>query len=515
MPELTPSALARWRADPIAFIETVLVNPETGKPFELLPAERAFLAHAFTLDDSGKLKYPELLYSCPKKSGKSCFAALLIITMVLLFGGAFAEAFALANDMEQARARVFEMIRRIIEASPLLRREAKITESRITFPAFNATITAVASDAGSAAGSNATISCFDELWAYTSERSRRLWDEMVPPPTRKIACRLTVTYAGYEGESLLLEELYRRGKQQPPVGKDLYAGDGLLMFWSHEPVAPWQDERWLAEMRRSQRPAAYARMVLNEFASSEAAFVDMSAWDQCVVPTLTPCSDRVPVWIGVDASTKRDSTALVAVRYEHRTGIVQLVAHRVFMPQPDDPIDFEATVEKVLREWARRYLIGAIYFDPFQLVSVMQRLSRGLIPGITEFPQSVPNLTAATTNLYDLIRERRLALYPDAHMRLAVSRAIIVESSRGWRLDKLKQAHKIDVVVALSMACLAAVRSGGNFYDIRALADRPGSPVEPEVPSPAELYRQELLARFGRPPGPAPWLAREADGGGA
>jgi hypothetical protein len=40
--------------------------------------------------------------------------------------------------------------------------------------------------------------------------------------------------------------------------------------------------------------------------------------------------------------------------------------------------------------------------------------------------------------------------------RLAVSRAIIVESSRGWRLDKLKQSHKIDVVVALSMSALAA-----------------------------------------------------------
>ena len=47
-------------------------------------------------------------------------------------------------------------------------------------------------------------------------------------------------------------------------------------------------------------------------------------------------------------------------------------------------------------------------------------------------------------------------------MRLAISQAIVVESARGWRLDKLKQSHKIDVVVALSMACLAAVRVGGK-----------------------------------------------------
>jgi hypothetical protein len=65
------------------------------------------------------------------------------------------------------------------------------------------------------------------------------------------------------------------------------------------------------------------------------------------------------------------------------------------------------------------------------------------------------------------------------------------------------------------MACLAAVR-GHPYYDIRALAD--ALPEEPEKPSPAELYRQQLLAKYGQAPGTAPWLAREAEkanGGGA
>ena len=50
--------------------------------------------------------------------------------------------------------------------------------------------------------------------------------------------------------------------------------------------------------------------------------------------------------------------------------------------------------------------------------------------------ETVSNLTAATSNLFDLIQNRSIALYSDAAMRLAISRAIIVESSRGWRLDK-------------------------------------------------------------------------------
>ena len=99
--------LARWRADPAAFIEHVLHNPETGKPFTLLPAERVFLQHAFKRDAAGRLLYPEQVFGAPKKSGKTGFAALHMLTTVLLFGGRFAEGYALANDLDQAQSRVF------------------------------------------------------------------------------------------------------------------------------------------------------------------------------------------------------------------------------------------------------------------------------------------------------------------------------------------------------------------------------------------------------------------------
>ncbi|MFZ2079889.1 MAG: terminase large subunit, partial [Xanthobacteraceae bacterium] len=270
---ITQQALARWRRNPCAFIEEVLFDPETGKPFKLLPAEREFINHAFQTDADGRLLYPELVYAAPKKSGKTGFAALFMLTMVLLFGGRFAEGYALANDLEQATSRVFQAVKRIVEASPLLASNAEIMRDRIAFPAFSdATIAAIASDYAGAAGSNPTISVFDELWGYTSERSRRLWDEMVPPPTRQIACRLTVTYAGFEGESVLLEELHKRGMNQPAVGHSLRAGDGLLMAWHTEPIAPWQTESWLAQMRRSLRPNQFLRMIQNVFVTSEATF---------------------------------------------------------------------------------------------------------------------------------------------------------------------------------------------------------------------------------------------------
>ncbi len=307
--KITAAELVRWRREPCTFIEEELHDPETGKPFKLLDAERDFLAHAFKTDDAGKLLYPEQVYAAPKKSGKTGFAGLHVLTTTLLFGGRFAEAICAANDLEQASSRVFQAIKRIVECSPLLAPEAEITRDRIAFPKFGgATVSAIASDFAGAAGSNPTISCFDELWGFSSEKARRLWDECVPPPTRKIACRLTVTYAGFEGESALLEELYKRGLAQPEVAHGLRAGEGILMAWHHRPIAPWQTESWLAEMRRSLRPNQYLRMIECRFVTSESSFVDLAKWDACVDPGRTPMiSDpELPVYVGIDASVKHE-----------------------------------------------------------------------------------------------------------------------------------------------------------------------------------------------------------------
>jgi phage terminase large subunit-like protein len=476
---LERSALARWQRQPIEFVEEVLRDPETGKPFVLFDAQRRFFAQAWQRDDAGRLRYPEQCFGAIKKTGKTGTAAAHVLTTTLVFGSRFAEAYCVANDLEQAQGRVFQAIRRICEASPWLKREADITQARISFPQTGATIQAIGSDYASAAGANPVISSFDELWGYTSERSHRLWDEMVPVPTRRISCRLTTTYAGFEGESTLLEEMYKRGLQQPQLAPDLYGGDGLLMLWSHEPLAPWQSEAWLVEMRRTLRPNQYLRMIENRFESS---FIEMSAWDRCVDPRLgSVAADRnLPIYVGVDASVKHDSTAIVAVTWT-RTQQVRLVFHRVFQPSPTEPLDFEGTIERTLLDLNRRFRLLKILFDPYQMASTAQRLLRAGLP-IEEFPQSSPNLTAASQNLYELIQSANLILYPDAAMRLAVSRAAAIETPRGWRISKLTQSHKIDMVVALAIACHAAVQGADSaFYHPDF-----GLDPEPVLPPPAD-----------------------------
>jgi phage terminase large subunit-like protein len=127
---LNHSALERWQNEPTSFITEVLRDPETNAPFELLPAQKQFFAHAWQLNGDGRLLYPEQVYACPKKSGKTATAGMHLLTTTLVFGGRYAEGYACANDFEQAQGRVFEAVKRIVEASPYLKREANITANK-------------------------------------------------------------------------------------------------------------------------------------------------------------------------------------------------------------------------------------------------------------------------------------------------------------------------------------------------------------------------------------------------
>jgi phage terminase large subunit-like protein len=210
-----------------------------------------------------------------------------------------------------------------------------------------------------------------------------------------------------------------------------------------------------------ERANAYLRLIENRWVTTESEFVPTEWFDACVDRTLRPevVEPSLPVWVGVDASVRRDSTAIAAVAWDGEDKRARLAWHQVFQPSAADPLDFEAAVEDTLLQLRRHFLVREVRYDPFQMVAVAQRLARSGLP-MLEFPQTSANLTEASSNLYELFKGRNLRLYPDAGLRLAVQRSVAIETARGWRIAKEKAAHKIDVVVALAQACLGAVRGG-------------------------------------------------------
>lgn len=446
--------------DPVAFIDRYLPLNEKGKPWGLSRHQRRVLAAAFRWDTNGRLRIRTFVWGEMKKSGKTFLAACLVLWWGFVTSDT--EIKIAANDLEQSVGRVFLTVVKLLEHNHQLGLSAKIRASDIVLT-NGTTISAIASDYKGAAGSRHSLVVFDELWGYSHEAAQRLFEELTPPPTEENAWLLIVTYAGWIGESVLLERLYKQGLAGERIDDELevYIADELFMFWSHTPRQPWQTDQYYAEQRRSLRPNTFARIHENRWVTGESSFITPELWDACVAPDHLPIimtdgpslRDRVVV-AGVDASVKGDHTAAVVV--ENHGGTVRLLAHRIWKPTANMPMDFEATVERFIMDLHARFLVQAVYFDPYQFHRSATTLQLAGVP-MREFPQSVANTVRMGQVLYDLIQRRVLVVYPSAELRQQGLNAVAVETPRGFRIAKEKASRKIDAIVALSMACCAAL----------------------------------------------------------
>ena len=349
-----------------------------------------------------------------------------------------------------------------------------------------------------------------ELWGYQLENELRTWDEMTPPPTVVNSIRVVDTYAGYEGESTLLNgiedrlragrRLYQNGytlpadylslaegqiQRDPSLARfllpDDQVGDTLHYrtplpcyvddvgrsygYWDEGEAArrmPWQQgelgARYYAEQERTLLPGAYRRFHLNMRAKRGGQFVPMASWD--MLPACDPWKpgDRRPVVLGLDAAVKRDHMALVGVQM--RGAMPEQVYAREWEPRPDaraggerviDPADALAELRRLKAAGMR---IAAVAYDPYQLASVALQAAGEGFP-MVEFSQGPPRLLADTA-LRDRIQTGALAHTHDPMLRGAVENADAreqgVKAGEGGRWRIVKGTGKVDSLVALSMA---------------------------------------------------------------
>ena len=116
----------------------------------------------------------------------------------------------IANDLAQAQDRVFDRIAKQCSLQGLERaREAIVTKSAISFPAIGSRIVAFPADYAGAAGAIFGVSSWTELWAFEFENHIRLWEELTPIPNRR-SLRIVDSYAGFQGASPILEQMWAR-----------------------------------------------------------------------------------------------------------------------------------------------------------------------------------------------------------------------------------------------------------------------------------------------------------------
>jgi len=452
--------LDKFARDPVGFVDRHVKLNEKGRPWRLSAYQRRVLKLAFAWSPAGALQMRTLLWGEPKKSGKTLLAAALLLWWGFVTPDA--EIIVAANDLEQSIGRVFRTATALLRHNAELGASASVRAASIELT-NGTTVAAISSDYRGAAGSRHSLVVFDELWGYSLERAERLFEELTPPPTEPSAWTLVVTTAGFSGESVLLERMYDRGRAGARLDGELevYRADDMVMFWSHTPRQPWQvgaeGERYYAEQRRSLRPTTYLRLHENRWTSGEGTFVEPEAWDACVEPSWAQAAadPDLQAWAGLDASTKHDATALVAVTVDPTTQQIVVLRHRIWTPTPARPIDLEA-VERAVLELHAEFRLRAVFADPFQLYRSITTLQRAGVP-IREYPQTVPNLTRMAKVVDDLVRTRALVVYPDDELRAHALAATAEESAAGFRIVKRSGTRRIDGLIALAMACAATV----------------------------------------------------------
>lgn len=449
-----------YKGDICRYLEDHFFVVETKAPIILESWQKdQVLRPLFEIDSATGLRKHTLgILGMPKKNGKSSISAG-ILSYFLFQGEDYGELILAANSKEQSSWIIFDKLKKSLQMNKHQFQHVRINDDYIENRRNGTVARVIAQNYKTAAGSNPSLVVFDELWSFEdteSDNARKFYEELTTVPTRKEPMTVITSYAGYDEDTILFE-LYKKGL----AGTD----PKMFFFWTHENLASWITPDYLALQKARLRPNTYLRLHENRWTSGEDQFIDIADWDACVDPNHHPLlEDRTKslrVFVAVDAGIKSDTSAIVAVAKKDNK--IMLVAHKKWTPSKENPIDIEETIEKYLLEIRNRFHITEVLYDPYQLHRSGTSLKKSGLK-MVEFPQTIPNLTEMGQNLFDLIKGKNLWLYADADMRSHAMNAHAQETSRGFRLVKGMSTKKIDLMIALAMAALGAVKRRGGSY---------------------------------------------------
>lgn len=470
-----------------------------AKKLVLEPFQRRILRQIFAINPAtGRFPYRTVVLSMPKKSGKSTLGAA-----ITAYFAANVEApnavYILANDREQSAGRIFKFVQ-----PTLYDLNAKKDGKYGLFLPNGTEVRAITSDPDKEAGASYGLTVWDELWAFTSARSRLLFDEMMPVLTRNISMRLIVTYAGFEDSSDLLLQLYTsifkdtsetelQDGAQPVVGlEDIVTTNakgevipacyelpkaGLFYLNDHEQRMPWQR----GEQAESFKDETFSlltaenqfRLMENRWQLTESRLLNP---DKLALSFVKPVSQARPMVFAADAGWKHDSSGLVGT-YEEELRYKAGYAKAWVPKSKDDPLDLDVTIgDEIMRLWRaglilrreaqpfEKKLVDAeqltpieVWYDPTQMHQVAMRIRKKFKLLCAEFHQGKERLLADSF-LLQQYNEDNIDNLPsqDLQSHLEAARAENQTSANQALIRIVKgtgtHAKPIDLAVCESMA---------------------------------------------------------------
>jgi phage terminase large subunit-like protein len=488
-----------------------------GEPFRLRAWQERILRRLFgTLLPDGRRQYRTCYVEIPRKNGKTELAAAIGLYMLLGDGEHGAEIYSAAVDRDQASL-VFKAAEQMVRNDPelLARLEIIPSQRRMVDHTTASFYRAIAADAPSAHGYNASAVIYDELHAAPN---RELWDVLTTSTgARRQPLIFVITTAGYDRQSICWElhayaEKIRDGVLIDPTFLPVLYGAAQDADWLDEKV--WRstnpalgDFRSLDEMRTAAAQAreiparqnTFRRLYLCQWTESETRWLDPEAWALCgLEPVDLEALRGRRCIVGLDLSSTSDLTACIALFTDSDGGCT--VVPKFWLPA--DKIQERARRDRVPYDaWARDGLltltpgnvvdydrvfadisalpaqlgcdIAEIAFDPWNATGLMTRFQESGLTCVA-VPQGFKSLTSPTKEVERLVRARQLRHGNHPVLRWCAANVVTEEDAAGnLKPSKKKSTERIDGIVALITAlsrALLTIDEGPSIYESRGLA---------------------------------------------
>jgi len=335
-PRVRAGTLGPWV---IAWIERNVVHGQgdkAGSPFLLDPFQKKIVNDCYAIDGEGRRMYDRVVLGLPKGNGKTPLAAAISLAELdgpVVFDGWDASGKPKAKrrvspdipvaaaSFEQADL-LFGDCRDGVKGGPLTER-LEVYDTEI-LPRHNrpGTLYKVAAVAGTNDGRRPTFFPADEVHEWEGKKERVHLVISNGRAKRADAWELSISTAGWDGESLLAR-LYNLGKSK----KDPRL---LLIWYEADPSLDLEDPEQRAEAIRQANPAVgsflslekiearyheipeheFRRYYLNQWTSVPEQWIPPEVYD-AAADTERVVEDGEEIVLGFDGSYTRDSTALI------------------------------------------------------------------------------------------------------------------------------------------------------------------------------------------------------------
>ena len=292
------------------FFELVLKHTADdwyGKPFKLCPWQEDATSNIFgNLDEAGNRLIQLVYLEVPKKTGKTEFAAGLLLLCAMLDSNPGCQVYGAGAALRQA-TNVYRAACKMVEQSPVLKKRLRLLRSthrivkRRDPDSFYA---AIAADGDLSDGVNPSVTVADELHRWKTRKQIENWDVLsLGGITRRQTLTVAITTAGVQNESPLAWRLHEKTRRitEGVIADPTFYG----RIYGAEEGDDWTDEKvWIkanpslienggflpiTKIREKYQAAlsdpeaqfSFKRYYLNLWGQKENRAIDLAKWDAC------------------------------------------------------------------------------------------------------------------------------------------------------------------------------------------------------------------------------------------